>query len=245
MVDETINPETINPDSNSSTNPDSNPDSNSNSNPISFSDIPVGKDSGYGKLVIKPTTNPTHDNDPDSINEIIHSVQIQSPLEEAKLFHKLGVARTAITENAVGLSRVMRRFLAMRAICETDVETCKQVNITAKELARWQEEVPQFARAYGSLFVDPNSLTTQMLDSLLPKGVDVLNDLLDSGNNRDRARGVELLFKSRNLFRPDTGNESASEFDKALIRRLLRLGQAIPPELAKVAQEIEGEFREV
>lgn len=188
----------------------------------------------------EPTLEPDSDK-PQDITGLISSRVDGKPIEEVQMVAKLGIARTAIAQNFVGLSNIQRKFLYNRALVNSDSEACRLVGTTVRTLGLWQRENSVFSRAYASLWVDPSSFTITMLDILLPKSAEVLEEALSAESMKDRLKAVEIIFKSKDILKPGE-TPQGNEAERALVRRLIERGAPIPPQLQGY---VEGEFREV
>ena len=166
---------------------------------------------------------------PGSVAEIVSKAIAKGPDEEARLVQSLHYGRVAVQTNYAGLSPQQRKFILNRALVDSDNQAARYAGVTMHKFRTWQKN-PVFMRAYAMVFMDPSELTVTMLDNLLPKTGEVLENILSNPESRDRDKieAAKVVMQSKGIIKPSS-ERGQSEIERILADQLAARGVRILP----------------
>ena len=89
-------------------------------------------------------------------------------------------------------------WLSHRMGCEDDLEPCKIMQLDPNIIADWLTQ-PDFSVVYEKVLGNKREGFKYLATQLLPKGLRVLNDLLDSSSVNAQVRGLQMLLRTNGL----------------------------------------------
>lgn len=137
-----------------------------------------------------------------------------------------------------GLDLTQRQFFHRRAHSLTDYDTLVDMGLPTLWLAT-QLRDSAFRRMYNQLFpVDPKTLTTNALKTLLPKVVGILDSALESDDPKRQAWATDRLLRVAGLEKVLVESTSVSvPFGVAIASQMKERGVEVPDALAKKLEE--------